>query len=103
MTAQITGAPEHSRTRDMGISHAEFLRTFTSAFRDRPYTRDGDALILSDEKRQARIELSPQVERVLASVRLPTTLVTFQFVGYSHHEVEAFMRRFDLYFHRGGG
>ncbi|MGH8503596.1 MAG: hypothetical protein ACREVE_14205 [Gammaproteobacteria bacterium] len=67
------------------------------------YTRDGDALILGDEKRQARIGLSPQGERVLASVRLPTTLVTFQFVGYSHHEVEAFMRRFDLYFQRGGG
>jgi hypothetical protein len=87
----------------MGTSHAEFLRTFARAAGDRPYIVEGNAIILTDEGRQARISLSPQRERVLASVRLPTTVVGFQFSGYTREEVERFMNRFDLHFHRGGG
>jgi hypothetical protein len=85
----------------MAISHTAFLRTLPRAVAGRPYTVEGDAIILVDEGRQARIALSPQHERVLGSVRLPTTLVAFQFSGYTWDEVERFMRRFDLYFHRG--
>jgi len=36
-------------------------------------------------------------------MRLPVTRVDFRFDGLETGERRAFMDRFDLYFHRGGG
>lgn len=87
----------------MGLSRAEFLRIFARAHQDRAYQVDGNAIILAQDGRRVRISLAAQAERVIASVRLPTILVEFHFAGYTRGEVEQFMKRFDLYFHRGGG
>ncbi len=65
----------------MGISQAEFLCHSAQAFRDKPYKRDGNTLILCHEMRHARKSLSPQGDRALASVTLPTTFAAFPFVG----------------------
>jgi hypothetical protein len=88
--------------REMGITHAEFLRTFGCAM-EQPYTIEGNTIILDGGERQVRINLAPQRERALGSVRLPVTEVGFQFAGYTRDEVERFMTRLDVYFHRGGG
>jgi hypothetical protein len=88
--------------REMGITRAEFLRTFARAIEE-PYTVEGDVIILTSDGREVRIGLAPQRERALGVVRLPVTEVAFQFSGYTRVEVERFMSRLDLYFHRGGG
>jgi hypothetical protein len=94
---------EISFSREMGIGHAEFLRTLPRAVAGLPYTVEDDTVILDDGGRRLRISLSPRGERVVGSVRLPTSVVSFKFSGYTRGEVERFMNRFDLYFHRGGG
>ncbi len=93
---------EISFTREMGTSHAEFFRTLPRAVGGQPYTIEDDRIILAEGERQVPISLSPQRERILASVKLPTTVVAFQFSGYTREEVERFMNHFDLCFHRGG-
>ena len=41
--------------------------------------------------------------RVIALVRMPRLLVSFRFAGLYEAQRYAFMKRFDLYMHRGGG
>ena len=41
--------------------------------------------------------------RVIALVRMPRLLVSFRFAGLDEAQRYAFMKRFDLYMHRGGG
>ena len=47
----------------------------------------------------------PQVAepRVIGLVRIPRLLVSFRFAGVDEAARQAFMQRFDLYMHRGGG
>jgi hypothetical protein len=40
---------------------------------------------------------------VIALVRLPRLIVSFRFAGVTETQRHAFMKRFDLYMHRGGG
>ena len=40
---------------------------------------------------------------MIALVRMPRLLVNFRFAGLDEAQRYAFMKRFDLYMHRGGG
>jgi len=49
------------------------------------------------------IALGPQKYRSIASLRLPYVEVQFTFSGLSTAQRQAFMERFEIHFHRGGG
>ena len=87
----------------MGFTRAEFLRTLPAAVGDLPFTVVGGCVKIEDGARRLQISLAEQRERVIGALRLPMLTVDFEFCGYASHEVEHFMKRFMLYFHRGGG
>jgi hypothetical protein len=90
-------------TREMGLSHAEFLRTLPRALEGSPYQRDGNNIVIREPRRQLIIQLAPEGKRQIALLQLPVTQVTFTFSGYTAADIDAFMQRFARYFQRGGG
>ena len=90
-------------SRDMGITHADFFRLLPKAVNGRTYSVEQNKVNIVEAERQVVLSLSPQGERVIASLRLPTTRVDFAFSNYSKAEVDRFMAHFELYFRRGGG
>lgn len=89
--------------RDMGITHADFFRLLPKAINGRAYAVKQNKVFIVERERQVVLSLSPQGERVIASLRLPATRVDFTFSNYSKAEVNQFMAHFELYFRRGGG
>lgn len=87
----------------MALGHADLLRTLPAALEGCPHEVSGNVITIRGEGRQVVIRLSPERERRLAALRLPVTVLDFRFAGYSREEVDAFMKRFDRCFQRGGG
>lgn len=89
--------------REMGCTEAEWLRWLPSAI--------GDHFCkLQDTTAGVRIGdgalgLKWQVldDRVIALARMPRLQVSFRFAGVDDATRNAFMKRFDLFMHRGGG
>lgn len=90
-------------TREMGCTEAEWLRLLPAAIGEhasRVVENQLNVTLASGKLTVCWTTLSP---RVIGLVRLPRLQVTFCFDGLSADERHAFMRRFDLYMHRGGG
>jgi hypothetical protein len=88
---------------EMTITQADFRRLLPAAVDHVPYAEEGAVFVHRDGARgwRIRMELLPQLR--LGLVRLERHLVDFEFDGYSPDEIEDFMARFEMYFHRGGG
>ena len=89
--------------REMGLSHGEFFRSLPAAMGDRRFSVSAPTVTMAEGARRLEITLAPERERRIGLLRLPVTCVTFDFTGYSEAEVEAFMRRFERHYQRGGG
>lgn len=95
---------EFTISREMGITHSDFLRTLEVFLAGRPHTISGTRIEIPDAGHHVRISLSEQRERRLSPlIKLPVTDVEIAFAGHSAAEREAFMERFERVFHRGGG
>ena len=79
---------------DRGVEAARLSGTICLVDQNSKHTRPFDELL----KR-----LGPEGERRIASIRLPRTCVTFEFINLSEQQRECFFNRFDLAFRRGGG
>lgn len=93
----------------MGVAHGEFLRLLPhalggAAFTERP-PQSGAArrLVAVAPAGEVTISLAPESARKIASLELPVTEVTLEFRGFTEERRRAFLRRFDLAFHRAGG
>ena len=101
--------PTIVHTREMGITHREYLRTLQRAVEGRPYTAvDGGGtatttIRIEDGEHHVEIVLPPQRVRRIALVKLPITDVEFRFFGHTDEAAQAVMERFEIYFRRGGG
>jgi hypothetical protein len=91
-------------TLDMSITHADFFRLLPAAIVPY-YTRiNGNVIEIFSEQRRATITLgAEQQRRITGLLSLPRTQVAFLFEHFDDAQREAFMHRFDRYFHRGGG
>ena len=89
--------------RQMGISHSEFFRILPPVVAELPHRITGDAVHVEDGTRRASLSLGPEGERKLGMLRLPGFELRFSFQGFARAEVDAFMKRFETCFHRGGG
>lgn len=89
--------------REMGISHADFLRVFPEVIGGQAFDVNGRRVTVRQPGRQLTIELSLEQTRRLGELSLPVTHVRFEFSGYAGAEIRHFMGRFDRLFHRGGG
>lgn len=89
--------------RQMGLSHAEFLRSLPAAAGEMECRVDGPHIQISQSNRRVDIRLGPEQDQRLGSLVLPQTRVNLRFEGFSETERADFLRRFDLAFQRGGG
>jgi len=88
---------------DMSISREEFLSRLPAAVGGDPYVEEGSALVYRGDARGWRIDLESLPDLQIALVRLERLRVRLDFENYDEAEVQRFLRRFHLYFRRGGG
>jgi hypothetical protein len=90
-------------TREMTITHREFFRLLPGAVKDLDCQIRDNIIDIRDNNRNIMIVLGNESTRDIASLTLPVTCLTFDFTGYSEGETEAFLKRFDLLYQKGGG
>lgn len=95
--------PDPIFVKEMGISHREFFRILPKALGSSDYKGAGNRIRFGNAARYLEIEVSPEGERRIASVRLPVTRVSLVFHGYGAAEIAEALDRFDVHFRRGGG
>jgi len=92
-----------ARDCEMTITQGEFLRLLPAAVAGVPFEFAAGAFHSGDSRRGWRISLSQLPDRVIGAIRLVRYRAVFAFRSHSADEIAAFLRRFDLYFARGGG
>jgi hypothetical protein len=89
--------------KEIGVTHADFLRTLPEALGSVAYRQDGLHIVQESEGRRLEIVLAPQEERRLGAMRLPVTRVELVFHGHTPAERAAALERFQRAFLRSGG
>ena len=89
--------------REMGLTHADFFRLLPQVLAGRCWRRNGATIVVTEGRRRLTIQLAPEAERCMASLRLPVTRVSLAFDGYAEQDSATFIARLERYFQRGGG
>ena len=92
-----------SVTKEMGLTHADFFRTISSALATDNYQWSEFGVVYKNGHRRLEIILGPESNRRIALLSIPSTDVTMAFSGYTDDEITDFLARFDQVFRRGGG
>lgn len=87
----------------MAYNRADFLRILPRALDSHDYVVDGETMTLQGGSKLFRITHRDLDDRILGGFRIPRAHVTLTFEGYSPDEAEQALKRFDRYYHRGGG
>lgn len=90
-------------TKDMALTRKMFLDTLPRALGSDAYTVDGDIVTLTDGPRTLTVTFAAQDTFKLGGFSIPRAHVTLAFAGYTPEAVEDAVKRFERYFHRGGG
>ncbi len=90
-------------SREMQLTHSEFLRELPAALGNRTYEIIGNRVIVHDGQREIFITIRDEPIRHLGSLNLPMEEITFKFVDYTQEEAEAVLKEFDRHFMRSGG
>ncbi len=89
--------------RDMGCTPAQWLGWLPQAIGANAYELSGSAVTVQFDAGQLKISWQEAPARQIALARIPRLLVSFTFSQGDAAQRYAFMKRFDLYMHRGGG
>jgi hypothetical protein len=89
--------------REMGCTREELLRWLPAASTGAPWREEGGELVLAVGAGEVRIAAAERPPRRIAGLVLPVLAVRFRFVGLDGPAREAFLARWDLCTHRGGG
>jgi len=95
--------PVIAYSREMGLTHSDFWRLLPRAMGEHQYEADGDVVKARVADGTLVITLGPTLERRIALLRLPYSVVSFTFTGVRDIQQQAFKTHFDLHFQRGGG
>jgi len=90
-------------SREMGLTHADFWRLLPRAMGNHSYTVEGTTVLANVDNGKLEITIGPPLERRIALLRLPYSVVSFTFDGVTEAQQLAFKDHFDLHFRRGGG
>ena len=90
-------------TREMSITHKEFLRLLPLAVQGASVNRRDNLLTVKTASGRLTITLAPQTTRKLGLLEFPVTTVTMEFHDFNPSDQAAFLKRFDLAYQRGGG
>ena len=94
---------EHIVDKEMGYTHADFLRLLPKAVGEAEISIAGRTVRIVDGDRRLRIDLSEETVRRLGHFRLPVTHVRLTFSGFSDAERSAALERFWKAYQKGGG
>lgn len=94
---------KHNFSREMTITHKDFLRLLPYALEQRSFTYANQCVELMEQGRSVRISLGDEMTRKIGVLSLPLTLVELEFEGFEDSEVDKFIRRFDMAYQKGGG
>jgi hypothetical protein len=97
----VTGVA--SVVRRMSISRSEFFRTLPVALGTDALAVSGDRVTVDTPGHRLQILFRQEPPLRIASLTLPSAVVELRFEGHGEPEMAAALRRFDLYFRRGGG
>tara|TARA_Y100000588_G_scaffold361219_1_gene421824 strand:- start:1375 stop:1698 length:324 start_codon:yes stop_codon:yes gene_type:complete len=89
--------------REYGISHGDFGRIFPRIEPKTRQTAERRFQLLHADGRSLQIELAIEQARLIASLKIPFTQITFRFMGWSSSQRIDFFRNFDQSFQKGGG
>ncbi|HRJ52698.1 MAG TPA: hypothetical protein PLE99_08015 [Candidatus Thiothrix moscowensis] len=89
--------------REMGFTRAEFLQLLPAALHGYAYTQDDNHIHVTLEGKSLRITLGEEQVRRIAALALPWVPVEFDYAQLDEVAFQTFLRRFDLYYRKGGG
>ena len=87
----------------MTITQSDFMRLLPAAVSGAGFEARDGMVTHGDDRRGWRIVLTPLPDLTHGLIRLERHRVEFSFKGFGAAEIEAFFKRFDLYYARGGG
>jgi len=87
----------------MTITRSDFLRLLPAAVNQATFVVAGENIVHWEEGRCWRMTLAPLPELKLGAIRLERHRLDLAFENYPEAEIAAFLKRFELYFRRGGG
>lgn len=90
-------------TREMGCTPKEWHGWLAQAIGTHAWQLFESQANVNFPSGQLQISWVEADARVIASVRIPRLIVSFNFEGLSEAQRYVFMRRFDLFMQRGGG
>jgi hypothetical protein len=88
---------------EMTASLADLRRLLPAAVGHVPFVEEAGGFVHREGERGWRIGVSPLPPLQAGLMRLERQRLEFRFDGYPDDEIEAFMKRFEVYFRRGGG
>lgn len=89
--------------REMACTEADWLRLLPAALGDCHWKRQEQTVGVRIGDGALGLKWEVAEPRVIALVQMPSLRVRFRFAGVEDAQRQAFMKRFDLYMHRGGG
>ncbi len=94
---------ETERQYQMTMTHEDFTRQLPDLFEGVPYEVSGNDITARWPNRSLTIHLSPEREREMGSLDLPSLTATFDFEGFSEKERLEFLERVQQHYQGGGG
>lgn len=91
------------RTREMAVSHADFMRLLPHAMPGFACTAHGNRISAAAGQQRVEIKMGAESERRIAMLRIPVTEVTLELHGFDTEQTQAFLQKFDMTYQRGGG
>jgi hypothetical protein len=88
---------------EMNITRSEFERLLPAAVAHAAFAVEGGDYVSMAGPPRWRVRLGPERIRRIALIRLPLRDVEIELEGFDDAGAEAFRKRFDLYFQKGGG
>jgi hypothetical protein len=87
----------------MNITRAEFERLLPAAVGHAPVTREGDTYSGGGDAGRWCIRFGAAEPLAIGHLRIVLHEVAIELAGFDPDSEAAFLRRFDLYFQKGGG
>lgn len=89
--------------KDMALTRKMFLDTLPRALGSDDYALEGDEVMLHAGGGVVHIAFRETPSLALGGFRVPRAQVTLEFSGFGDDEAKDRLKRFERYFHRGGG
>lgn len=87
----------------MSMSHEDFMRQLPDVLEGVPYEVSGNDINAKWPNRSLKIHLSPEGEKKMGSLELPSMTATFDFDGFSDEERRQFLERVQEHYQGAGG